>query len=426
MKILLVVSRWPWPPRRGDQLRAVQVAGFLATEHEVTLLAPAARSRAGDAWAPAAMPFRLATYRRSWWAPAAGALRVLAGGFPFQSALFYQPDLGLKLRRLSPAADLVVLQLVRLAPHLADVGEAPLAVDLIDCLSLNVDRRARRDHLLLRPALAWEARRLARWEERLIAASSLALVVSERDRATLVDRLDLDAELAARLAVVPVALPAPAAGGPPGGPPKAATAADSGPTAGSSAPTLVFTGNLGYFPNADAVTWWLRTIWPALAPLRRRHPGLRLVIAGDRPRRVVRRAIRRARAAGADLELIASPPDLGAVLAGATVAIAPLRAGSGVPIKVLEAWAAGVPVVVSPWAAAGTSGRAGEDFLVAETAADWSAALGALLADPAARHRLATAGRARLAADYAPERVADRLRAPFRLKALLRSNAYCS
>ena len=116
MKILLVVSRWPWPPRRGDQLRALQAAEFLAAEHEVTLLAPAARPRTGDARAPAATPFRLATYRRSWWAPAAGALRALAGGFPFQSALFYQPDLGLKLRRLSPAADLVVLQLVRLAP----------------------------------------------------------------------------------------------------------------------------------------------------------------------------------------------------------------------------------------------------------------------------------------------------------------------
>lgn len=41
MKILLVTSRYPWPPRRGDQMRAVQVLDFLADEHEVTLLAPA-------------------------------------------------------------------------------------------------------------------------------------------------------------------------------------------------------------------------------------------------------------------------------------------------------------------------------------------------------------------------------------------------
>ena len=410
MKILLVVSRWPWPPRRGDQLRALQVAGFLAAEHEVTLLAPAARARTGDDPAPTAMPFRLVGYRRSWWAPAAGALRALVRGLPLQSALFYQPDLGAKLRRSAPDADLVVLQLVRLAPHLADVGATPLAVDLIDCLSLNVACRARRDHFLLRLALIVEAWRLACWEERLIAVASFALVVSERDRAALVDRLNLGAELAARLAVLPVALPAPAGGGPALGEARAATAVDAGSPAAGRAPTLVFTGNLGYFPNVDAVTWWLRAVWPALAPLRRRHPGLRLVIAGDRPCRAVRRAIRRARAAGEDIELVESPPDLSTVLAGATAAIAPLRVGTGVPIKVLEAWAAGVPVVVSPWAAAGTSGRPGEDLLVADEPDGWRDALATLLGDPEARRRLAAAGRARLAADYAPAAVAERLR----------------
>src|SRR5215210_7438082 len=41
MKILLTTSRYPWPPRRGDQMRAVQMLDFLVAEHEVTLLAPA-------------------------------------------------------------------------------------------------------------------------------------------------------------------------------------------------------------------------------------------------------------------------------------------------------------------------------------------------------------------------------------------------
>ena len=86
-----------------------------------------------------------------------------------------------------------------------------------------------------------------------------------------------------------------------------------------------------------------------------------------------------------------------------------MRASTGVSIKVLEAWAAGVAVVVSPWAALGTSGGPGEDFLVAESAEEWSAPVSALLADPVARSRLARAGRARLAADYAPESVGESL-----------------
>jgi glycosyltransferase involved in cell wall biosynthesis len=411
VRILLVTSRYPWPPRRGDQLRALQVAEFLAAEHEVTLLAPAPRPGEGDEAGEQAAAFRVATYRRRWWAPLAGGILALVRGLPWQSVLFYQPDLGRELRRRSPRVDLVVLQLVRLAPHLADVGPAPLAVDLIDCLSLNFRRRARFDRAWLRPVVALEAGRVARWERRLIARARLALVVSDRDRAALAQRLD--AAAAARVAVVPIARPAAAGGAGEAGDSRAgrdpAAGERTAAPAEARAPTLVFTGNLGYFPNADAVRWWLRRIWPALGPLRLRFPGLRVVVAGDRPRRAVRRAIRRAGAAGAKVELIESPPDLRAVLAGATVAIAPLRAGSGVPIKVLEAWAAGVPVVASRWAAEGTTGRPGGDLLVAETAAEWGAALAALLADPAARRRFAAAARSRLAAEYGPAKVANRL-----------------
>jgi glycosyltransferase involved in cell wall biosynthesis len=399
-KILLVVSRWPWPPRRGDRLRAVQVAGFLAAEHEVTLLAPAREPAERDEAAPAGLPFRVETYRRSWWARVPGALRALAGRLPWQSALFYQPDLGRRLRELAPAADLVVLQLVRLAPHLADLGATPLAVDLIDCLSLNLAGRARYDHPVLRWALNAEARRVARCERRLIARSSLDLVVCERDREALA--AGLSAEEAERLAVVPIAVAPPA------------TELAAAEPAAAAEPLLVFTGNLGYFPNADGIVGWLETTWPALAPLRNRHPGLRLVVAGDRPGRRVRRAVA---AAGVQVRLEASPADLAPLLAGATVALAPLRCGSGVPIKVLEAWGAGVPVIASPFAAAGAAARAGEDLLVAVSAEEWRVALSALLDEPggaAERRRLAAAGRARLAADHAPEVVGERLRVRLR------------
>ncbi len=398
-------------------MRAVQQLDFLSTEHEVTLLAP--EPAQGEPPPPAGVPWQVETFaRRGWPSAAAGVVRAAAKRLPLQTGLFYNPDLGRRLRRLAPGYDLAVLQLVRLALHREDLGATPLLVDLIDSLSLNFSRRAAVDRRWLRPFLTAEARLLARAEHRLIERGAGALVVSDRDRRSLAS--GLPPELARKVVVVPLAVPPPdlrepEASAERGQPPRttqqafptqqsfvAAPSASTRPETprpepAGARPVLVLTGNLGYFVNADAVTWWLTEVWPAL---RRRRPDLRVVVAGDRPQRAVRRAVERA---GAGVELVVSPPDLRWVLAPATLSLAPMRCGSGLPIKILEAWSAGVPVVASPWAAAGTSGIPGEDFRLAATPAEWVAAIVDLLADPAERRRLAESGRRRLAADYSPE-----------------------
>jgi glycosyltransferase involved in cell wall biosynthesis len=380
-RILLVVSRWPWPARRGDQMRALQVADLLAADHHVTLLAPQAPS---DAGAPGEVLFRLATYRPSRAAALAGLARSAASGLPLQSGLFRQPDLARRLGELAPAADLAILQLARLAPHADDLGETPFAVDLIDSLALNFERRARYDRAWKRPALALEARRLLAAEGRLLERAAAGFVVCERDRAWLAERLP--AAAAEKLRVVPLVVEAGAGNEVPP----------------DAAPRLVFTGNLGYFVNEDAVVAWLSAVWPALAAA---HPELALTVAGARPTPRVRRAVTAAPRA----ELVDTPPDLAPYLAGATAAVAPLRAGSGVPVKVLEAWSAGVPVIASPWAAAGAAARPGLDLLVAETAQEWQEAVARLLADRGQAARLVAAGRARLAATHSPPAVSSAL-----------------
>jgi glycosyltransferase involved in cell wall biosynthesis len=382
VKILLAVSRWPWPPRRGDQMRALQVAGALAEEHRVTLLAPeppaiAAEDPGGEAAAapPAGLPFRLETYAVRRRAAASGLLRAAVAGRPLQSGLFHQPHLAARLRELAPAADLAVLQLVRLATHAGDLGATPFVVDLVDSLALNFERRARFDLPWHRPLLALEARRLLAAETALLRRAAGGWLVSERDRAWLAARLP--PPVAARLAVVPLQVPQRVAG------------ASGGPAA---PPRLVLTGNLGYFPTADAAAWWVRDVWPALRAAR---PELGLTLAGARPAPAVRRA---ARAPG--VELLDTPRSLDPILAAASVALAPLRAGSGVPVKVLEAWAAGVPVVATPWAAAGAAARPGFELLVAGNPDEWRESVLRLLDDPALAGRLAAAGRARLAAGH--------------------------
>jgi glycosyltransferase involved in cell wall biosynthesis len=376
LDILLVTARYPWPARRGDQIRTTQTLGFLTPEHRVTLLTPRPAAVAPPVLLPPGA--EMLTY-----AAGAGIAKTLgvAGaairGLPLQSGLFTSPDLHRQLRLLAPRFHLVVLQLVRLAAYCDDLGAVPVLVDLIDDLALNFRRRARIDKPWRRPVLALEARLLERAQRRLASRAGAVTLVCDRDRGDLLRHLPV--ALAGRVVVASLAVQPPA---PSGAPQRAALQ------------RLVFTGNLGYFVNADAIAWWLREVWPAVAG---RHPALELVVAGDRPSPAVRHAVA---GGGPRVSLLAPAPDLSAVLAGATLAIAPLRCGSGVPVKVLEAWAAGVPVVATSWAAAGTTAVAGQDLLLADSRQEWLAALGSLLHDPEARARLAAAGLRRLAADY--------------------------
>ncbi len=391
MKILLVTSRYPWSPRRGDQMRALQMLDFLSGEHEVTLLTPAPGKDQPPP--PADAPYRTELYQAGGGrAFLSGMSRAVLRRLPLQTGLFYQPDLGRRLRELAPKHDLGILQLVRLAVHLDDFGDTPIVVDLIDSLSLNFSLRAAVDRWWMTPPLKVEARLLAVAERRLAERAVRMLVVCERDRQALANRLS--PELAAKVSVVRLSIRERKVDAPEERE-KLWRAEDEGPV-------LALTGNLGYFVNVDAVTWWLRDVWPSL---RRVRPEVRLVVAGDRPAAKLRRVVEKA-----GVRLIESPKDMRSVIAQATIALAPMRCGSGVPIKVLEAWAVGVPVLASSWAVAGTSGRQGEDFLlVGQHPVEWVTAILDLLDNPQTRQWLSGNGRRRLAADYSRETVRRQL-----------------
>jgi glycosyltransferase involved in cell wall biosynthesis len=315
---------------------------------------------------------------------ALGVLRAARRGRPLQSGLYGGADLRRRLDEHAPRVDLAVLQLARLVELRDALGTTPCVVDLVDSLSLNFRRRAEVDRWWLRPLLRLEARRLLAAERRLVAGARATLVVCERDRRALTVDAGADSDAAARVVVVPIVAPPAAPPSPPS------------PRGPHPAPTLALTGNLGYFVNDDAARWFLTAVWPAL---RQTLPEGRLLVAGERPSRRLRRHL----AATAGAELVASPPDLRELLAGATVALAPMRCGSGVPLKVLDAWAAGVPVVASPWAAAGTTAVPGEDLLVVERPDDWVSAIVSLVRDVGERQRLASNARRRLHGSYAAE-----------------------
>jgi glycosyltransferase involved in cell wall biosynthesis len=174
--------------------------------------------------------------------------------------------------------------------------------------------------------------------------------------------------------------------------------------AGRDPATLIFTGNMGYHPNEEAVVWFAAEVWPLL---RARRPDARWQIVGANPGERVRALAQ----PGNGVEVLGRVPDMNTYLNQATVAVAPMRSGSGIQNKVLEAMAVGTPVVATSIANRGVRGAPDRDLLVADTAPAQAATLATLLADPPAQARLATAGRAFVEHQFRWEQHAARLAA---------------
>lgn len=149
-------------------------------------------------------------------------------------------------------------------------------------------------------------------------------------------------------------------------------------------PVLAFTGAMDYWPNIDAVCWFAAEVLPAL---RARHPGIRLAIVGMNPAPAVRAL------AAEDVLVTGSVPDVRPYLAHAEVVVAPLRVARGIQNKVLEAMAMARAVVVSADSAAGLAGQAGEAYVSALSAADFTEAVSALLHAPERARAIGSAAR---------------------------------
>jgi glycosyltransferase involved in cell wall biosynthesis len=149
---------------------------------------------------------------------------------------------------------------------------------------------------------------------------------------------------------------------------------------------IVFSGNLEYHPNTQAVRYFRREVWPLL---RERWPGLVWRLIGKNPD-----AVKTLVAGDTRIELVGPVADAIQALAAAKVAIVPLLAGSGTRIKILEAWAAGRAVVSTSLGAEGLPAMDGRHLLVADGARPFAEAVSSLLENEEIRRNLGRAGRA--------------------------------
>lgn len=362
-KILFLAHRLPYPPDRGDRIRSFHFLHGLARRHEIALAAVA--DEPVDPGHLSALEGLCQSVDVAHVPPRArwmSVLRCLPTTTPVTLPAFFSPVLADRIARRLDAErfDLVFIYCSAMAPYVLSCRSVPKVIDFVDADSEKWFDYARRTWSPLK-ALYWrEGVLLRRYERRVAGACAHAFVTTDREANIL----------------RPLAPATPITTIPNGVIVRVARAAPG-------RRRLVFTGVMDYWPNVDAMIHFVREILPRI---RAAVGDVELVIVGQRPAPKVQRL---GRLPG--VTVTGWVPDVSTYLQSAAAFVAPLRIARGIPNKVLEAMATGLPVIATTPAIAGLGAVPGRHVLIGDTAHDFAAETISVLLDNERQERLGRA-----------------------------------
>ena len=257
-------------------------------------------------------------------------------------------------------------------------GEAPVILVDHDATSRPPNEFGHLPTPLRRPLKALDRRAWRRFDRRTAARVDATVVFTE------VDRLALKRASPRRTVRIPLVV---------------APRKEPLSPVGRRPPSILFVGYYRHPPNAEAASWLVHEIFPAV---RKDHPEAELILVG---------AEMPAELEHVDEEgvvAVGAVDDVTEYLERAAVVVAPIRSGGGVRVKVLDALGAGKAVVATPMAAEGIEAPAGEAILLADSAAELAACISLLLGDEKRRRTLAESAYAWASQHLRSECVADR------------------
>lgn len=379
--ILFLAHRIPYPPDRGDKIRSWHVLKYLAGLGRVHLACfaddaadaahlPALREALGGRLGEAHVEIR----GRS--KAAAGAL-ALVQGRPVSLALFDSPKLrafvGHMLAR--PEVETVFVFSGQMAQFVPATIRQRFVMDFGDVDSAKFAQYADEGSGPMRWVNRRESARLFGFEQATAQRADLALFVSEAEAALFRAKTGL-ANIRALSNGIDLDHFDPAADFP------RLDADERG-----EGPLVLFTGQMDYAPNAQAVAWFARAVLPLI-------PGARFAIAGRNPPLAVRAL------AGSNVAVTGAVADMRTWLDAADLVVAPLMLARGIQNKLLEAMAMAKPVVASAAAFEGIEAVAGRHLLVADEARAVADAVIGLLSAPDRAAAMGAAARRRMEEAY--------------------------
>ena len=360
MQILFLTHRLPYPPDKGERIRAFHELRYLAKRHEVDLFCFA------DSQKSAENKQVLQGICRSIYVEVLKRpIRLLraAGNFfadrPLSFGFFHSRKLDARVRQAlcERDYDLIFVYCSSMGYAIPYPTPAPLVVDFVDADSQKFKQYAARSGSLRRWLYAREARLVAAAEQSLGHMAALSFAVTEHDAKELCAE---DPKFRVEVVTNGVQVPDPAH-------------PHDQDELRELKPFALFVGTMNYPPNADAANYFAREILPLV---RQTHPDLKFVVVGRDPDRQVRQL---SNIPG--VVVAGEVPDVFRYFRNADVSVAPFRISQGFHNKIAESLAVGTPVITTSRAMAGIGLSEREGLFVADTAESFAGEASRVLTD---------------------------------------------
>ncbi len=385
MKLLFLSQVLPYPLDAGPKVRSYYVLRYLAQYHRLTLVTFVRRGDSDAAlghlktFCEAVHPVLLTRSRVQ------DGLHLLAALAQRKSFLVQRDDLESMHARIveimkHETFDAVHADQLSMA-HYATRLNLPRVLDEHNAMWTITARMSENEtNALKRAVLANEATKLKAHEARLVSQFDQVITVTQADARALTFP---DAPPRAPIKTIPICID-----------PFAVTPVQLDPYARN----LIFLGGMLYPPNVDGVLWFAREILPQIWA---RSPESKFFVVGARPPASVIALGKR----DARIVVTGYVQDAKLFLEKSAVFVVPLRAGGGMRVKILDAWARGVPIVTTTVGCEGIECAPTENLLVADRAELFANAILNLLDNPQRAQELAQLGRAWVETHYAWQKI---------------------
>ncbi|HKL02716.1 MAG TPA: glycosyltransferase, partial [Cryomorphaceae bacterium] len=362
MKILVLLSRVPYPLEKGDKLRAFHQIRELNKRHQIILCCLADGPVHKDSEKVLSeITDKFFIFKLEKWRILLNLFLCFFSRKPFQVMYFYQRPIhraiGKILRAENP--DHIYCQLVRTAEYAKNEHNFPKTIDYQDAFSKGMDRREQKAKWPFREIIAMERRRLIGYENIIFEYFENKTIISAEDRRFIYhpERNDI--------AVISNGID---------------TDFFSPEHRTENQTDLVFVGNMSYPPNIETAEYIAHQILPLLKELK---SDVKILLAGSSPHKRVKQL---SKIPG--IEVLGWVNDIRDAYASAKVFIAPMQIGTGLQNKLLEAMAMQIPCVTSTLANRSLNARKDLEILVGDTPAEYAAHILRLLDNPELRTEL--------------------------------------